>query len=280
MFKKIFIGTVLTSLALISAKAVDGKEITDNNKTNMYIGPKLGNSNEDAKSASYGVYVDTSLWEVRWNNNYQTLTTWNEDIFGITDIHIGEAFYKKKIDGQYRTAMIFALKTMPRDCTIKKESGMWWWKTTSYETEYGCLKSIRVKSEIQENTASVIDSYPKYQANSTSYSIGVSFGVDSSGPNFSINASTSYTENALEITNRTNSSKKVIDIEIARNPKCDNQDTKKQMQQENWFYFRYDTLNDQKYLHQQINIDLCYQTISSSYEVQRTSTHTWGLKFA
>ncbi len=280
MFKKVNLICVI-SLGLISLSALNIKSVKAETKEDSYIETA---SNYDAEAALYGVSIDKDLWEVRWNNNYDCiLTTWDDAIYGITDIHIGEAFYKEKINGQYRTSLIYAIKTMPRNINRTIHHQVLWHGWDEEVLQYGVLSYINVKSKITDTNAKVIDSNPKYVANGTSYSIGSQVSAGISGVDFGISASVSFVENAIDITNLTNSSDKNIDIKVSRNKACDNAQSKKQMAQENWFYFRYDCLTDTKYLKQEVSVILQYQMLEDLPEknpnVWRTSTLTWGLNF-
>lgn len=239
-------------------------------------------SNYDAEALLYGIEIDKDYWDVRWNNNYLDIkTTWDEDIYGLTDIHIGAAFYKEQINGMYRTSIIYAIKTMPKNVYKNVHHQVLWHGWDEQILQFGVLSYVNVKSNINESSAKIVDSYPKYIANSTSYSISSEYSASTSGIGYGIGASVSFSENAIDITNKTNSSDKYIDIKISRNTKSDNSQTKKQMAQENWWYFRYDCLTDSKYLKQEISVVLQYQLLEDVPEnnpsVWRTSTLTWKL---
>lgn len=243
----------------------------------------LSTSNYDAEALLYGIEIDKDYWDVRWNNNYSDIkTTWDEDIYGLTDIHIGAAFYKEKINNMYRTSIIYAIKTMPKNVYKKIHHQVLWHGWDEEVLQYGVLSHVNLKSNINESSAKIVDSYPKYIANSTSYSISSEYSVSTSGIGYGIGASVNFSENAIDITNHTNSSDKYIDIKISRNQNSDNAQTKKQMAQENWWYFRYDCLTDSKYLKQDISVILQYQLLEDKPEndpnIWRTSTLTWQLK--
>lgn len=289
MIKKIIISSILSTLAILSLKNVENKEIENINNNLKTNDISLGQDYEDPTSASMGVYVNTSLWEVRWNNNYPDIeTTWNNEVYGKTDIHIGEAFYKTKINGMYWTSMIFAIKAKPQNTwrQVKKSSGaFWWYKEWDEDIEqYGCLKSINVKSQLNESDASIIDSYPKFVANASSYTISDGVSAGTSGFERSISSGVSYTKNAIEITNNTNSSAKLVGIKISRNDNFITADAKKEMAQEKWYYFRFDCYTREKYLHQVVDIELTYQQLDDELDnnpnVWRTSINNWRLTFA
>lgn len=253
------------------------------NKNDSIASENIDLAHIDAQSALYNVSVDTSLWDIRWNNNIESIkTTWNEDLYALTDIHVGEAFYKEKVDGMYWTSMIFAIKTMPKNTFRTIHHKVLWNSWDETVQQYGVLSSLNFNSKINDNDAKVIDSTPKYSANGTSYSIssevsiGSSFGLGLSG-------SVSYTENAIEITNNTNSSSKMIDITISRNKNADNGQTKKQMAQENWWLLRYDALTKDKYLKQEMNFTMEYQMLEGKPDtnpsIWRTSRTTFTLSF-
>lgn len=112
MFKKVNLICVI-SLGMISLSALNIKSVRAETKVDSYIETA---SNYDAEAALYGVSIDKDLWDVRWNNNYDGIeANWDDDVYGITDTHIGEAFYKEKINGKYRTSLIYAIKTMPKN---------------------------------------------------------------------------------------------------------------------------------------------------------------------
>ncbi len=241
-------------------------------------------ASNDAESALYGLSIDKSLWDVRWNNYIKEFkTTWNDAVYGLTDIHVGEAFYKEKINNQYWTCMIFAIKTMPKNTYRQVQHHFLWNKWDEDVLQYGVLSYVNVKCDINESSASLIDSSPKYVANSTSYSISSSTSVGTSGVDVGISGGVSFSENAIDITNNTNSSNKVVDIKVSRNNKADNAQAKKQMAQENWWYFRYDALTDNKYLKQKMTFELQYQMLEDLPEknpnIWRTSRSTFILSF-
>ncbi len=150
---------------------------------------------------------------------------------------------------------------MPRNINRTIHHQVLWHGWDEEVLQYGVLSYINVKSKITDTNAKVIDSNPKYVANGTSYSIGSQVSAGISGVDFGISASVSFVENAIDITNLTNSSDKNIDIKVSRNKACDNAQSKKQMAQENWFYFRYDCLTDTKYLKQEVSVILQYQML-------------------
>ena len=79
---------------------------------------------------------------------------------------------------------------------------------------YGWLNSIKLKTTINEVSAKMLDSYPKYQAKSNTYSIGGSFGASKEGPSLGIDASVSYEVDAINITNNTRTENRVFEISL------------------------------------------------------------------
>lgn len=276
MFKKLSICCleIMSTIILVQSKLSYASSVNDYGVQST--------SNYDAEALLYGVEIDKDYWDIRWNNNYENVETkWDNDVYGLTDIHIGAAFYKEKINGMYRTSIIYAIKTMPKNVYKKIHHQVLWHGWDEEVLQYGILSYVNVKSNINESSAKIVDSYPKYIANNTSYSISTEYSVSTNGVGYGIGASVSFSENAIDITNHTNSSDKYIDIKISRNSNADNAQVKKQMTQENWWYFRYDCLTDSKYLKQEISVVLQYQLLEDVPEnnpsVWRTSTLTWKL---
>ena len=245
----------------------------------------IGSDSYDPKGLTFGVKVDTNLWDIRWNYNYESIKTNDgNQILGYSDIHIGEAFYKKKIDGQYWTSMLVAIKTRP----YIGEYNYSFWELFRGEVRdtakgYGWLNSIKLKTTINEVSAKMLDSYPKYQAKSNTYSIGGSFGASKEGPSLGIDASVSYEVDAINITNNTRTENRVFEISLVSSGSGSAQ---KFMEQENWFYFRYDCLTDYRYLHQSVNIELNYVGYGmenarfwSADRQNKSSTTSWALNF-
>lgn len=110
MFKKLSICCleIMSTIILVQSKLSYASSVNDYGVQST--------SNYDAEALLYGVEIDKDYWDIRWNNNYENVETkWDNDVYGLTDIHIGAAFYKEKINGMYRTSIIYAIKTMPKN---------------------------------------------------------------------------------------------------------------------------------------------------------------------
>lgn len=245
-----------------------------------------GNPDYDLEALKYGVNVDSRAWESRWLNNYELHTELEYQPLGHTEIHIGELFNRKKLNNQYYTVMIFAIKAEP--CFNKEYTYEIWKmfrgtvKGTAYSSTF--LKSINIRSQLNEETAKIIDSYPKYEEHSVSYTIGRDKSLSSDGLSLGVNASVSYTIDSLFIYNNTRSEEKKFEIMLETQ---NTTEARVCSSQEKWYYFRFDALTDKKYLHQNVSLDITYEgnyeeneRVLADKHGTRKLTSKWSLLFA
>lgn len=223
----------------------------------LMISPTQASASNDNKSQSYGFSVDSDYYNVQWNwrPKYIYLKI-DDNRIGEVEINVGKAITKEPFDdsGRYLITYMIRAKTKSLKATYTQRHRFLWktW-TTSYD-RYGWFKDVTLTSTLRSGTE-LFDSWPKYYAQDTSYSLGASVQGGSSGVSGGISAGVSFTSKAIDITNHSNSYYGNVDISIHLNTSCFrwNWGRYKYAQQDNCQLFCFSVLSYSKYSSQTLN---------------------------
>ena len=137
-------------------------------------------------------------------------------------------------------------------------------KIPNYLLSVVLFKDITLTSTLSSGTT-LFDSYPKYTASNTSYSLGANVSVGSSGVSGGISASVSFTSKAIDVTNDSNSASGKVSIKIYHNVSWWIWDWArfKYAQQENCQLFSFSVLSSSKTSTQTLKFTSNYGTSGS-----------------
>ena len=147
------------------------------------IKPKPVYASSDGTSSAYGFTVDNEFYDVKWNGITKALyLKIDGKQIGEVDINVGKAVSKEKFadTDKYLITYMVRAKTISDKATYTESHRFLWWTWTSSYNRYGWFKDITLTSTLNSGTT-LHDSYPKYTASDTGYSLGANIGVSSSG---------------------------------------------------------------------------------------------------
>ena len=155
----------------------------------------------DGESSLYGFNIDRDIFDI-YRSTSDIKVSYNSVYCGTVRVNVGGAKMKNKLSsGDYAYGVLIRATMSPKEFDLTNNGTTYSYRGRSrYLSIIGSTKS----------TEKLIDTQPGNVARSSSYSIGISVGIDSSGANGSISASTTITQNALDIINTSN----VIDGDI------------------------------------------------------------------
>lgn len=164
-------------------------------------------------------------------------------------------------------------KTSSSKATYSQSHRFLWWSWTEYWEKYGWFKDITLSSSLSKGTE-LFDTYPKFTASSTSYSLGAGIDVSASGVSAGISAGVSFSSNAIGITNNSNSRTNKVNISIHHNVSWWMWDWErfKYAQQENCQLFTFSVLSDSKTSKQTLTFNSEFGTSGSIVD----SVWAWG----
>jgi hypothetical protein len=149
----------------------------------------------DGESSLYGFSVDRDVFDVNWRSS-EIHVNYNSVYCGALHLDIGGVKMKEKLDnGNYAYGVLIRGVMSPREFTLTSDG-----KSHTYR---GRSRYLDISSSIS-GLKKLIEVQPENMAGSNSYSIGFRAGGSSSGFSGSISASTTVTQNALEIKNTSN----------------------------------------------------------------------------
>ena len=137
----------------------------------------------DWESSLYGFNVDTDAFDVTWKTS-DINVSYNSAYCGTLRVNVGGVKMKQKLDnGRFAYGVLIRSTMSPKVFTLTADG-----KSQDYR---GRSKNIYIHSPLA-NSQSLIDVQPNNVAGSSSYSIGVSIGGDSSGFNGNICINRNY----------------------------------------------------------------------------------------
>jgi len=266
-------------IKLISGVLLCGAVTCTVMKTNVYA------TSLDSEALTYGVNIDTELFDVSWRNKGDFETYLWDQRLGKTYVKIGKAILKEKVNDMYYMEYVVACKTCPDNPTFYKN---FLWVNYSW-TEYAYLSYINLNVQINDSDVVIMDSTPKFTASDSSYSIGMDIGASlgqSSTLNLGFNASGSFVSKAINITNNTKQTSNNVDITIALNKPFWRADWQRyqHMSQDLWHYFKYTVVSKSTYFKQKVTVENRYETLNHSPnwwcdQTDHGETSSWTLNY-
>lgn len=204
--KRIITFTIFSSLIFFSAS-----------KNHLVFSQVERVSQLDPLSDTFDFKANTEVYNAKWKEIETIIVTHdNGKTIGIDSFFVGVAYSKFRLSNgkSLSTVMIKGVMT-PMKYEYQKKV-LWWTET---KTEYGMSKQLSFSmpfeydKDMSKTDISLLDVSPKNVPISSSYTVGINFGVSSEQgeikTEFGISASKTFTQNSLNIINESNTPLKI-----------------------------------------------------------------------
>jgi len=155
---------------------------------------------------------------------------------------------------------MISVVTSPQIANYSKKV-LWW---TDYWSEYGHYKYIDVKADLPSGVT-LLESNPTFTASDTHYNVGVNVGMSGKDFAFGISGGVSFVSKAINITNKSNTHTRKIDMRNELNSSIWRWDWEryKYGHQQNRQLFAFSVLHSGAEYNQRIEITTAYGTVDS-----------------